>query len=144
MIDYFTESEKLLSELAALKSAVENMQTNQKILGEIIPEPPKESKKSKTAVTEEEKLWLEYQQIAKRIKHTQYIIDSIEQVIQQLTKSEQDILRYWYIDRLPKEKILAKLHYESITTLYKIKNKAVKHFALLYFGASVECVRQIR
>lgn len=135
MIDYFKEAEKLLTELPMLKVAIQNLQDRKTSLAGIVSDPPpRTSKKNRAAFNKSEEMWLDYQQISKQIEYTRLIIGHIERVLQQLESEERVILLFWYIDHLPKEQILEELHYESLTTLYNIKNKAVRQFAMLYYG----------
>ena len=136
MIDFFKESEKLLYEVTTMKAAIQNMQERHAALAKIASERPKaaQGKKSKGEFSDAERLWLEYRNTDLQIKHTKIIVGHIEQAMQQLENEERVILQLWYIDRIPKEKILDKMHYESVTSLYNIKNRAVRRFTMLYYG----------
>ncbi len=136
MIDFFKESEKLLYEVTTMKAAIQNMQERHAALAKIASERPKAApgKKSKGEFSDAERLWLEYRNTDLQIKHTKIIVGQIEQAMQQLENEERVILQLWYIDRIPKEKILDKMHYESVTSLYNIKNRAVRRFTMLYYG----------
>lgn len=135
MIDYFKESEKLLTELPFLKQAVENLHTRKAALSKIAAEPQQTgSRKHKGAFDDNEQIWLDCRLTEKQIKNTSIIIDAIEQTLAQLDSEERIILRLWYIKHESKEQILERMHYESMTSLYNIKNKAVRRFTLLYYG----------
>ncbi len=135
MIDYFKEAEKTLTELPTLKTSIQNLQDRKTSLAGIATEPPpRTSKKNRAALGKSEEMWIDYQQIAKQIEYTQLTIGHIERVLQQLDSEERTILCLWYIEHRPKEKILEQMHIESLTTLYNIKNKAVRRFAMLYYG----------
>lgn len=135
MIDYFKEAEKILTELPMLKASVENLQKRKTSLSGIAAEPPLRTGKTHRAeLTKSEEIWLDYRQTEKQIGYTRIVIDHVEQTLQQLDAEERIVLIFWYVDHAPKEKILAELHYESLTSLYNIKNRAVRRFALLYYG----------
>ena len=135
MIDYFKEAEKILTELPMLKASVENLQKRKTSLSGIAAEPPPRTGKTHRAeLTKSEEIWLDYRQTEKQIGYTRIVIDHIEQTLQQLDAEERIVLIFWYVDHAPKEKILTELHYESLTSLYNIKNRAVRRFALLYYG----------
>lgn len=135
MIDYFKESEKLLTELPMLKASVENLQKRKISLSGIAAEPPQRLNKTHRAeLTKSEEIWLDYRQTEKQIGYTRIIIEHIEQTLQQLEAEERTVLTFWYVDHVSKEKMLQELHYESLTTLYNIKNRAVRRFTLLYYG----------
>lgn len=136
MIDYFKETEKLLTELPMLKLSIQNLQDRKMSLAGTIsaPQPPRTSKPSRAALSKSEEMWIDYQQISKQIGYTRIIVEHVERVLQQLDSEERVVLEFWYIDHLPKEQILEEMHYESLTTVYGIKNRAVRRFALLYYG----------
>lgn len=135
MIDYFKEAEKILTELPMLKTSIENLQKRKTSLSGIAAEPqPRTGKAQRAELTKSEEIWLDYRQTEKQIGYTRIVIDHIEQTLQQLDAEERIVLIFWYVDHAPKEKILTELHYESLTSLYNIKNRAVRRFALLYYG----------
>jgi ArpU family phage transcriptional regulator len=135
MIDYYKEAEKVLTELPALKKSIGNLQERKVMLAKYAAEPPtQDKKKQRGAFSKAESLWIEYRQTLDDIDYTQKLISHIERILEQLDSEERVILIFWYIDHLPKEQILEELHYESITTLYNIKNRAVRCFAMLYYG----------
>ena len=74
--------------------------------------------------------------ILQQITITEEERDFIDKVLEKLEPADRDILRMWYIDRIPKDEIAEKLHYESRTTVYQMRNKAVYEFSILYFGSS--------
>ena len=126
MIDYFKEAEKILTDLPMLKASVENLQKRKTSLSGIAAEPPPRTGKTHRAeLTKSEEIWLDYRQTEKQIGYTRIVIEHIEQTLQQLDAEERIVLIFWYVDHAPKEKILTELHYESLTSLYNIKNRAV-------------------
>ena len=78
---------------------------------------------------------LEEIELKRCLQRTKNLISDIERVLSQLDDEEQEILRLWYVDKKPKEQILAAMHIESLSTLYSLRNKAVADFALRYYGA---------
>jgi hypothetical protein len=44
------------------------------------------------------------------------------------------VLRLWYIECMKKEKILSELNYGSLTSIYELKNAAIRKFAVNLFG----------
>lgn len=135
MIDYFKEAEKLLIELPTLKKSISNLQDRKCMLARYAVEPPLQGgKKQRAALNDSESMWLEYKQTLKQIEYTHGLINHIEQILNQLDSEERLILKFWYIEHRPKEQILETMHIESLTTLYNIKNKAVRRFAMLFYG----------
>lgn len=135
MIDYFKEAEKTLTELPMLKTSIKNLQERKTALSGVAAEPqPRTGKTHRAELTKSEEIWIDYRQTEKQIGYTRIVIDHIEQTLQQLDAEERVVLIFWYVDHAPKEQILQELHYESLTTLYNIKNRAVRRFALLYYG----------
>jgi len=139
MIDYFKEAEKLMLEYPTLQLSIQNLKERKAALEKIVParQPRTEKKKRQLAqLSKAEEIWLDRQQVDKQIKHTSAVVKHIEQVLEQLDSEERVVLHSWYIAHKPKEKILEELHVESLATLYNIRNKAVRRFAMLFFGAS--------
>ena len=69
------------------------------------------------------------------IKKTSAKLSEISAVMDQLPEDKARVLRAWYIDHQSKEKIADMMGYESLTSVYNIRNMAVAEFALSYFGA---------
>lgn len=135
MIDYFKEAEKMLIELPTLKKSICNLQDRKSMLAKYAIEPPAQGgKKQRAELSNSESIWLEYKQTLKQIEYTHGLINHIEQILNQLDSEERLILKFWYIEHRPKEQILETMHIESLTTLYNIKNKAVRRFAMLFYG----------
>ncbi len=44
------------------------------------------------------------------------------------------VLRKWYIERVPKEDIAREIGYSSKRSVYEIKNRAIRKFAVMLFG----------
>ena len=47
------------------------------------------------------------------------------------------LLRLWYIDKIGKEKVKDEMGYASIQSVYDMKNKAIRKFAVRLFGINV-------
>lgn len=45
-----------------------------------------------------------------------------------------EVLKMWYVDKLPKEEIAEEVKYSSRQSIYDIKNKAIRKFAIRLFG----------
>lgn len=47
------------------------------------------------------------------------------------------VLREWYIVRTPKEEIASNIGYSHKSTIYRLKDRAIKKFAVRHFGLEV-------
>lgn len=79
---------------------------------------------------------LEFSECTKNIAQTQETLETIMDVINQLSDKHKKIITLWYIEKESKETVMEELEVESLTTVYNMKNRAVAEFALLYYGAS--------
>ena len=81
----------------------------------------------------------EIQTLQKSIERTKDEIDEIHQILNEISQEPKCelygmVLRKWYIEHVPKERIAHDLQYSSIQTVYSIKNKAIRKFAVRLFG----------
>lgn len=79
---------------------------------------------------------LDLVEISKDIKVTEAKIKEVDDVIGQLGDENKRILKLWYIDLKNKDEMCGILHYESRSTLYDKRNRAIGEFAVLYYGAA--------
>jgi hypothetical protein len=135
VIDFFKESEKLLTELPTLRRAVDNLIARKSDLAKMAKGKPAENKRKNAALDTNEKIYLEHCLTGRQIGFTKTTIAGIESALEQLGSEDRAILTLWYIDRKSKEQILEDMHVESLSTLYSLRNRAVKRFTMLYFGA---------
>jgi len=141
MINYFKSSERLLSERGNLERALENLE--RRLEWAIEKYGPSGaatidySRPYVSASTTADALsaCLEVAEITREINETKETIQEIDRVLGQLSPDDAELLRAWYIDREPKEKIAERFCYSSRTSIYDLRNKAVAAFAILYFGA---------
>lgn len=135
MIDFFKESEKLLTELPTLRRAVDNLIARKSDLAKMAKEKPAENKRKNATLDTNEKIYLEHCLTGRQIGFTKSTIAAIENALEQLGSEDRVILKFWYIEHKSKEQILEDMHIESLSTLYSLRNRAVKRFTMLYFGA---------
>ena len=74
-------------------------------------------------------------EIERELQHTREAIGETDAVIAQLEPEEREIIRLWYIERRGREEICEAMNYASNASVYDVRNRAVSHFAVLYFGA---------
>ncbi len=74
-------------------------------------------------------------ELQKEIKITEAKIKEIDDVINQLEDEQKNLLKLWYIDLNSKEEMCRTMRYESRTTLYDKRNRAIGEFAILFYGA---------
>ena len=141
MINYVNEAEKILKSRGTLTTALINLERRRdRIIENKAPAeyssidfttPYTSVKNVNDALSD----CLSIAEVVREIEVTRETIQEIDIVLSQLEPEENNILRLWYIERKPKEKISVEMNYSSATSVYDLRNKAVSHFALLYFGA---------
>lgn len=141
MINYFKSAENLLLERGNLERALKNLnRRRERIIRQSGPSQPTaidysqpyvSTSDASNALTE----CLELVEIMREIKETEEMISEIDNVINQLSESEATLLRSWYIEGISKLEISVIMGYSSTNTIYDLRNKAVSHFAILYYGA---------
>lgn len=70
-------------------------------------------------------------------EETEKELKEMDSILNKLAKEDSNyekVLRYWYIEKKPKEEIAELIHYSSRTTIYEIKGKAIRKFAVMIFG----------
>lgn len=132
-MNYYKESEQLLSNVVTFRTALKNLQERKENTPNTAMQKISCEKSSDTAKQLSHVLSLS--ELEREICHTQNTLNSIEKVLKQLEFEESKLLSLWYIGKKSKEFILQELNIESLTTLYKLRNKAVGNFAMLYFGS---------
>lgn len=132
-MNYYKESEQLLSNVVPFRVALKNLHERKKSIPNITMQKINCEKSADTA--KQLSHVLASAEIEREICHTQNTLNSIDTVLKQLKYEERQLLSLWYIEKKSKEIILENLNIESLTTLYKLRNKAVGNFAMLYFGS---------
>jgi hypothetical protein len=81
----------------------------------------------------------EIQKLTELRKETQEAIADVDKILNGF-ENEADckyygiVLRKWYIERVPKEDIAREIGYSSKQTIYDIKNRAIRKFAVMLYG----------
>lgn len=140
-MNYFKAAEQVLSAVPVMERALENlekrkvriMMTNKP--AEVGAIDPSKSYVNSCQVRDTLDEMLELSECVGNIKKTSAKLEEISAVLEQLPEDKARVLRAWYIDHQGKEKIADMMGYESITSVYNIRNMAVAEFALSYFGA---------
>lgn len=140
-INYFEASEKLLTSRGSLEASLKNLaRRRERILARSAPAsyPSPDMSKSYTsvgAVNDALSACLELAEVTREIQRTEEVIADVDRVISQLEPDEREIVQLWYIERRSKDEIAEAVNYASTTSVYDMRNKAVAHFAVLYYGA---------
>lgn len=140
-MNYFKAAEQVLLSVRALEQSIENLERREKRL--IDGGAPRgvgkaEIKKAFTAtryVNETLNEALELTECSKNLRKTRAKVAEIKTVIGQLAPEHKELVKMWYLEHKPKERIMEAMHIDSLTTVYNIRNKAVGEFALLYYGS---------
>lgn len=138
-MNYYKEAESILNSLPELEKALINLNRRYqrliesgapKDIGAIDYSKPFVSSHNVRDTLED---MLELVECGRNIEKTKSKIESIMDVIAQLDAEEKKLVELWYIKKRTKEDI-AEAFDIALTTVYNIRNKAVSHFAVLYFG----------
>lgn len=73
------------------------------------------------------------------ITETQEKLTEIDNLLEEISQNDEcefygAVLRKWYIERVPKEKIASQIGYQSRTSIYTIKRRAIRKFAVRILG----------
>ena len=141
MINYFQAAEKMLTSRGTLERSLENLNKRRTRLVKAgapseltaldISKPYVSVSNANNAITD----CLALAEVNREIAKTEATISEIDEVIKQMAADDAELLTAWYIKRNTKEEIAEALNYQSTTTVYDLKNKAVSRFAVLYYGA---------
>ncbi len=88
----------------------------------------------------------EIQKLTENKSKTQEEFGNINNILNEISEENGcelygTVLRKWYIERLTKEEIAEDLGYSSKQTVYDIRNKAIRKFAVRLFG--IEALRAV-
>lgn len=75
-------------------------------------------------------------EISKSIVLVTNEIEQIEQTLQELPKEEREVLVMFFQKGMTANQIGEALYFESEKTVYKIRNRALYHYCLVYYGVS--------
>lgn len=140
-MNYFKAAEQVLSSVPVMERALDNlekrkariMMTNKPADVEAID--PSKSYVNAGQVRDTLDEMLELSECVGNIKKTSAKLSEIHAVLEQMPEEKARVLQAWYIEHRSKEKIADMMGYESITSVYNMRNMAVAEFALSYFGA---------
>ena len=141
-MNYFKEAEHVLSSRKNLEQSLLNLHhRKERLIDSGVPPKlngldPAKPYVTGGAINDTMADCLDLIEINKEIKVTEAKIKEIDSVIGQLNDENKNILMLWYIGLKSKEEICADLHYESRSTLYDKRNRAIGEFAVLYYGAA--------
>lgn len=81
----------------------------------------------------------EIQKLTELRKETKEALSEIDSVLTRINgepdcKFYGTVLRMWYIERIPKEDIAEKIGYSSRRSVYQIRARAIRKFAVMLFG----------
>jgi len=141
-MNYFKAAEQVLMAVPTLKTALQNLTSRkERLLGSGKPRLPGAITFDKPftdahAANDTLNDLLELTECVRNIDETKRVLSEIETILGQLSDEHKKIVELWYIEKRSKQEILSAMHYESFTTVYNARNRAVAEFALLFYGAS--------
>jgi len=138
------EAEELLVNYSDLKYSIERMESEIYRLGG----KPKDIKAvrydrvgSRTQYDQDDTLntLFKIKKLAEMKRRTEEKIKQIDQVLEDIGKDPEyalykEVLTLWYIENLPKDLIGDEIGYSSRKSVYMLRNKAIKKFAIMLFG----------
>lgn len=146
-MNYIREAEEVLKSYRALELSIGNIRRNLNHLEDL--KGPKGLRAACYDVTgikgssKEDDLLddlFKYSVYNECLKITIDKIQTIDDILEQITEMPdteefyQKLLRLFYIEKIPVNEILEELGYSHHKSLYKHKEKAIRQFAILYFG----------
>lgn len=141
-MNYFKATEQLLSSVPTLEQALENINSRLQRLTEsgkphdVRAVDLKKEFSTARAANDALEDCLAVVECKRNRDDTQGKLDDIMRVLEQLPDESKKLLELWYIKQYPKHDIMSEMYIESSATIYKLRNKAVAEFALMYYGAS--------
>lgn len=146
-MDYVREAEKVLYHYRDLKFALQNLEHQiEKLIFQSAPADAKGANIEITGVKHSRHddalntlfklkvLTENKEKTAAELKKIDQLLDAIERDPD--CEYYAQVLRLWYIERTPKEEIAGLIGYSpaSRQSIYNIKDKAIRKFAIMYFG----------
>lgn len=86
------------------------------------------------------------QKLTESRKETKEKLEKIDTLLDDLSEDEGceffgEVLRKWYIEKIPKEEIATDIGYSSRQSIYTLRGKAIRKFSIRLFG--IESVRML-
>ena len=140
-MNYFKAAEQVLSSVPILERALNNLERRKERImitnkpAEVGAIDPSKAYVNSSRAGDTLSELLELSECMANIAKTSAKLSEIRAILEQLPEDKARVLQAWYIEHLSKEKIADMMRYESITSVYNIRNMAVAEFALSYFGA---------
>ena len=140
-MNYFKAAEQVLSSVPILERALNNLERRKERImmtnkpAEVGAIDPSKAYVNSSRAGDTLSELLELSECMANIAKTSAKLSEIRAILEQLPEDKARVLQAWYIEHLSKEKIADMMGYESITSVYNIRNMAVAEFALSYFGA---------
>ena len=140
-MNYFKAAEQVLSSVPILERALNNLERRKERImitnkpAEVGAIDPSKAYVNSSRVGDTSSELLELSECMANIAKTSAKLSEIRTILEQLPEDKARVLQAWYIEHLSKEKIADMMGYESITSVYNIRNRAVAEFARSYFGA---------
>lgn len=83
-------------------------------------------------------LW-RVQELMANIIETEKKLEEVDVLLEEISRGEGcefygAVLRKWYVNCIPKDQIAEQIGYESRTSIYTIKNRAIRKFAVRVLG----------
>ncbi len=145
-MNYIKEAEQYLKYYADLHKSIENM--DKEIARLIYRSVPKGSTSSVLDLTgirgnnnqdDAYNTLFKIQNLIKSKANTEEELEKIDKILEDISQEKDceyygQVLRKWYIERIPKEDIAREIGYSSKRSVYSLRSKAIRKFAIRLFG----------
>jgi hypothetical protein len=149
-LNYIEEAEKYLRNYRHLRGSVETMRRErERLIGKAGPRGEENMAIALDAVGGGRGSAGEYddainliwriRELTENIQKTEERLKEIDRILEEISEGDGcefygRVLRAWYIDGIAKEDIAAEIGYESRTSIYTIRNRAIRKFAVRVLG----------
>lgn len=149
-MNYIEEAEKYLRNYRHLRGSVETMRRErERLIGKAGPRGEENMAIALDAVGVGRGSAGEYddainliwriRELTENIQKTEERLKEIDRILEEISEGDGcefygRVLRAWYIDGIAKEDIAAEIGYESRTSIYTIRNRAIRKFAVRVLG----------
>ena len=146
-MDYVREAEKVLYHYRELRFALENLERQiSALVYQSAPAAWKAADIEETGVKygfrdDAYNVLFKIKVLTENRERTSAEIERVDRLLGEIEKDPDcqyyaQVLRFWYIEKTPKNEIAGIINYSSASrqSIYNIKDRAIRKFAVMYFG----------
>lgn len=144
-MNYIREAENYLYYYADMYRSLERMEQEIcKLVAQAGPRDMKSATLDETGIKaghqdETINILFKLQKLTENREKTKQELEKIDKILEEISKDPGcelygTVLRKWYIERVPKEDIAKEIGYSSRQSIYSLRAKAIRKFAVQFFG----------